>query len=67
MTRSSADAEIMKTVHLRRPNIWIPEIEYCQKMPSHAQIGPQGAEKQLSKVNVVVGGGWVGVQGKDQD
>ena len=35
-------------------------------MSSHAQIGPQGAEKQLSKVNVgggggggwVVGGGW---------
>ena len=26
-------------------------------MSSHAQIGPQGAEKQLSKVNV---GGWVG-------
>ena len=24
-------------------------------MSSHAQIGPQGAEKQLSKVNV---GGW---------
>ena len=27
-----------------------------QKMSSHAQIGPQGAEKQLSKVNVVVVG-----------
>ena len=26
--------------------IWIPEIEYYQKMSSHAQIGPQGAEKQ---------------------
>ena len=26
-------------------------------MSSHAQIGPQGAEKQLSKVNVVVVGG----------
>ena len=36
----------------------IPEIEYYQKVYSHAQIGPQGAEKQLRKVNVV-GGGWV--------
>ena len=26
--------------------IWIPEIEYYQKVSSHAQIGPQGAEKQ---------------------
>ena len=26
-------------------------------MSSHAQIGPQGAEKQLTKVNVVGGGG----------
>ena len=42
---------------LRRPQIWIPEIEYYQKMSSHAQIGSQGAEKQQSKVNV--GGGWV--------
>ena len=32
--------------------IWIPEIEYYQ----NAQIGPQGAEKQLRKV--VVGGWW---------
>ena len=39
---------------MRRPQIWIPEIEYYQKMFSHAQIGPQGAEKQQSKVNVVV-------------
>ena len=30
-----------------------------QKVASHAQIGPQGAEKQLRKVNVV-GGGQVG-------
>ena len=36
--------------------IWIPEIEYYQKVSSHAQIWPQGAEKQLSKV--VVGGWW---------
>ena len=36
------------------------EIEYYQKVSSHAQIWPQGAEKQLSKVNVVGGGGgWV--------
>ena len=39
----------------RRPQIWIPETEYYQKVSSHAQIGPQGAEKQLRKVNV---GGW---------
>ena len=26
--------------------IWIPEIEYYQKVSSHAQIGPLGAEKQ---------------------
>ena len=39
------------------PQIWIPETEYYQKVASHAQIGPQGAEKQLRKV--VVGGGWV--------
>ena len=25
--------------------IWIPEIEYSQKVSSHAQIWPQGAEK----------------------
>ena len=42
------------------PHIWIPETEYYQRVSSHAQIGPQGAEKQLRKVNVVVGGGgWV--------
>ena len=29
----------------QQPQIWIPEIEYYQKMASHAQIGPQGAEK----------------------
>ena len=39
------------------PQIWIPETEYYQKVASHAQIRPQGAEKQLRKVNVV--GGWV--------
>ena len=27
------------------PQIWIPETEYYQKVSSHAQIGPQGAEK----------------------
>ena len=42
---------------MRRPHIWIPQIEYCQKMSSHAEIGPQGAEKQLSKVRVGGGGG----------
>ena len=41
-----------------RPQIWIPQTEYYQKVSSHAQIWPQGAEKQLRKVNVV-GGGWV--------
>ena len=41
----------------RRCKIWIPEIEYYQIVSSHAQIWPQGAQKQLSKVNVVVGGG----------
>ena len=38
------------------PQIWIPETEYYQKVASHAQIRPQGAEKQLRKVRV--GGGW---------
>ena len=34
---------------------------HCRvNMSSHAQILPQGAEKQLSKVNVVVGGGCTG-------
>ena len=41
---------------MRRPQIWIAEIEYYEKMSSHAQIGPQGAEKQLGRVRV---GGWV--------
>ena len=27
------------------PQIWIPEIEYYQKVSSHAQIGPHGAEQ----------------------
>ena len=30
--------------------IWIPEIEYYQKVSSLAQIGPQVAQKQLRKV-----------------
>ena len=55
---------------MRRPQIKIPEVEYYQKVSSDAQIGPQGAEKQQSKVNV---GGWwwvvvvvvVGVPGKN--
>ena len=41
----------------RRPQLCNSEIEYYQKVSSHAQIGPQGAEKQLRKVRV---GGWVG-------
>ena len=41
----------------RWPQIWIPETEYYQKVSSHAQIWPQGAEKQQSKVYV---GGWYG-------
>ena len=32
--------------------IWIPEIQYYQKVSSHAQIGPQGAGKQIRKVYV---------------
>ena len=32
--------------------IWIAEVEYYQKLSSHTQIGPQGAEKQLGKVGV---------------
>ena len=44
---------------MHRPQIWIPEIEYYQIVSSHAQIRPQGAEKQLRKVNVGGGGGWV--------
>ena len=43
--------------------IWIPEIEYYQKVSSHAQIWPKGAEKQLIKIRVVV---VVGVEGKHQ-
>ena len=35
---------------VRQYQIWIPEIEYYQKMASNAQIRPQGAEKQQSKV-----------------
>ena len=50
---------------MRRPQIKIPEIEYYQIVSSHAQIWPQGAEKQLSKVNVVVVV-VVGVEGKRQ-
>ena len=37
-------------------SIWIAEVEYYQKMSSHAQIRPQGAEQQLSWVNVVLVG-----------
>ena len=37
------------------PNASIIDICDHQKMSSHAQIKPQGAEKQRSKVNVVVG------------
>ena len=37
--------------------IWIPEIESTKKVSSHAQIWPEGAEKQL-KVKL---GWWVEV------
>ena len=47
-----------RKILVRRPQIWIAEIEYYEKMSSHAQIGPQGAEKQLCQVRVG-GGGWV--------
>ena len=43
---------------MRRPQIKIPEVEYYQKVSSDAQILPQGAENQQSKVNV--GGGCTG-------
>ena len=33
----------------------IPEIDYNEEMYSHAQIRTQGAEKQLRKVNWLVG------------
>ena len=43
--------------YVLRPQIWIPEIEYYQKMSSHAQTqGPHGAEKELIKV--YLGAGW---------
>ena len=45
------------TVDVHTPQICITEIKNYQKVSSYAQIWPQGAEKQLSKVNVVVGGG----------
>ena len=51
-----------RKICVRRPQIKIPDVEYYQKVSSDAQIWPQGAEKQQSKVNVVV----VGVQGKYQ-
>ena len=41
-------------ISVSRPQIKIPETEYYQKMSSHAQIRPQGAEKQLSKVKCVL-------------
>ena len=37
-------------ISVSRPQIKIPETEYYQKMSSHAQIRPQGAEKQFRKV-----------------
>ena len=54
-------------IHVCGPQICIPEIEYYQKVSSHAQIRPQGAEKQLRKVNVVGGGGGgVAIEGKHE-
>ena len=38
--------------HGCRPQIWIPETEYYQKVSSHAQIRPQGGKEEQSKVNV---------------
>ena len=46
-----------RVISVRRPQIKTPETEYYQKMSSHAQIGPRGAGKQRSKVNVGGGGG----------
>ena len=54
---------MLHKILVRRPQIWIPEIEYYQNMSSHAQIESQGAEKQQSKVNVVVVGGGGGMRG----
>ena len=50
-------------IFVHRPQIKTPETEYYEKMSSHAQIWPQGDEKQRSKVNVVVvvGGGCKGL------
>ena len=36
----------------RQCKIWNPETEYYQIVSSHAQIWPQGAEEEQSKVNV---------------
>ena len=53
-----------RKIHVHRPQIKIPEIEFYQIVSSHAQISPQGAEKQLSKVRVVGGGGGGGCTGQ---
>ena len=39
-----------------RSQIWIPEIEYYQKVSSCDKTGPQEAEKQLRKLYVGGGG-----------
>ena len=43
-----ASCALPRKILVHRPKIWIAEIEYYEKMSSHAQIGPQGAEKELS-------------------
>ena len=43
--------------HCLNMYIYLPEIEYYQKVSSHAQIRQQGAFKQLRKVKVL--GCWV--------
>ena len=42
--REEEEEEEEEEGHGCRPQIWIPETEYYQKMSSHAQIRPQGAE-----------------------
>ena len=43
--RNSKGHLMVNRVHCRAPQIWIPKIEYYQKMSPQAQIGPQGPEK----------------------
>ena len=55
----SIEAQCIFQFQLMCEDVKIPEIEFYQKVSSHAQIWSQGAEKQLSNVNVVGGWSWV--------